>query len=250
MKELQVIEQREIEFYQDSILSVLTIENGEKTIYVPTKRLSDNFGLDSSSQLRRIKRSAILSEGKGEVKITTPGGMQYMSCLRYDLIPFWAATIEDSLVRPELRQKVIWYQKEVARVLAKEFLGINGHERETRGSEQKDPEFLTKTEILGLAEKADDGGLYSAAVLGYYGIVSKNRVKTKRLPKDYSDNFFGNSHKIINTKKAAEIIGCNVSTVQRKCVAGRIRAFRDNTSGRWLIPFESIQRCESKKVRK
>ncbi len=58
-KQLTVIEQREITFYDDQVIAV-KVE--DEQIYVPIRPICDLIGIDSASQRRRIDRDLVLSE--------------------------------------------------------------------------------------------------------------------------------------------------------------------------------------------
>jgi hypothetical protein len=51
------------------------------------------------------------------------GREQRMFSVHLDTVPMWLATIETGRVRPEVREKLVRYQKEAARVLAEHFMG-------------------------------------------------------------------------------------------------------------------------------
>ncbi len=121
---LAPIEQREIEFYNDRIVAVLVDVPGkaEPEVYVPVRPLCDFLGVAWSPQLRRLRRDPVLSEGiKGVTVTVTPGGQQEMMCLPVDLIPGWLFGITTERVKPELREKIIRYQRECFRALWRAF---------------------------------------------------------------------------------------------------------------------------------
>lgn len=121
---LAPIEQREIDFYDDRIVAVLLPVAGKSQpdIYVPVRPLCEYLGIAWSPQLRRIKRDPVLSEAiKGVTVTVTPGGQQEMMCLPVDLVPGWLFGITAERVKPELREKIIRYQRECFRVLWQAF---------------------------------------------------------------------------------------------------------------------------------
>jgi hypothetical protein len=94
-------------------------------IYVALKPIVEAMGIDWSSQLKRVKRDPILSEGM--VIMTTPfgrGGDQEAVCLKLELINGWLFTIESNRIKDEtVRERVLMYQRECYSVLARHFVG-------------------------------------------------------------------------------------------------------------------------------
>jgi hypothetical protein len=117
-KSLIPIEQREVEFYDDTITAVV-LETGK--IFVPIKPLCDYLGLNWSAQRKRIIRSEVLSQEQGMVVMTTPGGPQDVLALPLDKIPGWLFGISANRVKPELKDKIITYQRECFNVLWEAF---------------------------------------------------------------------------------------------------------------------------------
>lgn len=121
---LAPIEQREIEFYNDRIVAVLVDVPGREQpdIFVPVRPLCEFLGVAWSPQLRRLRRDPVLTECvKGVTVTVTPGGAQEMACLPIDLVPGWLFGISAARVKPELREKIIRYQRECFRVLWRAF---------------------------------------------------------------------------------------------------------------------------------
>lgn len=94
-------------------------------IFVALKPIVESMGIDWSSQLKRVKRDTILSEGM--VIMTTPfgrGGDQDTVCLKLELVNGWLFTIDTSRIKEDaVREKVVVYQRECYQVLAKHFTG-------------------------------------------------------------------------------------------------------------------------------
>lgn len=119
-------EQREVAFYDDRVIAVLvpTSENAPPAVFVPLRPICDQLGLSWSAQFGRIKRDPVLSEIAQGVRVTrTPekGGDQDMLCLPIEFLNGWLFGISATRVRPELREKIIRYQRECYRVLWEAF---------------------------------------------------------------------------------------------------------------------------------
>ena len=118
---LSPVDQKTVIFYEDELTAVLVEEQGKTSVYVPMRPLADLLGLDWSAQTRRIRRDPVLSEATGNVVVTTTGGRQQMLCLPLDYLNGWLFSVDAARVKPELRERLIRYQRECYRVLAEAF---------------------------------------------------------------------------------------------------------------------------------
>lgn len=122
---LTIVEQREVNFYNDDLLAVRAADG---QIYVSFRHLCDSLGINRQSQMKKIREHDVLAEAyKGGVINTPPsasgrgGGKQQASLLRVDMIPMWLTTISPSRVREDVRTKIKQYQREAAKVLWEAF---------------------------------------------------------------------------------------------------------------------------------
>lgn len=97
-----------IDFHGDPITAV----DDAGTVYIAVKPISDVLGLDWSAQLKRTKRDPVLAEGMAVMAIPTPGGAQETVCLALHLLGGWLFGINAGLVRPDIRDRVLAYQRE------------------------------------------------------------------------------------------------------------------------------------------
>lgn len=118
-----VVTPESVPFYGDKVLAARV--DGKIVVFV--EPICNNLGVAYSSQLQRIKRNRTLREGMFKINIPTAGGPQPRAGIALDLVPGFIFGIKDSLVRPEVREKLIAYQRECYGALAKHFLG--DHER-------------------------------------------------------------------------------------------------------------------------
>lgn len=106
-------------------------ENDDGT-FVALKPIVESMGMDWSGQLQRVKRNPILAEGM--VIMPTPfgrGGDQEAACLKLELVNGWLLTIDTSRIpNPDVRDKVLLYQRECYAVLFKHFYGRSNSERQ------------------------------------------------------------------------------------------------------------------------
>jgi TolA-binding protein len=123
------IEERQVKFYEDEITAALVEFDNQEQIFVPIRPICEYLGVDPQAQTRRIRRDMVLSEHlQGVAIMATPsgnkrssGGAQTALALPLEMLPGWLFGIDASRVKPELRDKVVRYQRECFRVLWKAF---------------------------------------------------------------------------------------------------------------------------------
>ncbi len=128
-KALQPVEQKTVLFYDDEITAVLVVKDEEEEAYVPIRPICDFLGIDWSSQRRRINRDPVLSESTMSVVITATDiesasrrpQTSTMLCLPLEFLNGWLFGISAQRVKPELRDRVITYQRECYKVLSDAF---------------------------------------------------------------------------------------------------------------------------------
>ena len=109
---------RTIDFHGDQLLGF----DDEAGAFVALKPLVENMGLAWSGQFERLRRDPILSEGIRVIRIPSARGDQDTVCLPVDLIHGFLFRIDAGRVKkPEIREKVLTYQRECYRVLARAF---------------------------------------------------------------------------------------------------------------------------------
>jgi hypothetical protein len=123
-KALMPIQQKQVIFYEDEITAVLVRIHEQDQIFVPIRPICEYMGMDWSAQFRRINRDPVLSEViQGVAVTTTPspdgrgGGLQELVCLPLKFLPGWLFGVSASRVKPDLREKIIRYQRECYDVL-------------------------------------------------------------------------------------------------------------------------------------
>jgi hypothetical protein len=124
-KALAPIEQKQVVFYDDEITAVLVQIGGEEKVYVPVRPVCDFLGVSWTGQLRRINRDAVLSEEIRSVNVTftEPTRTRQIStlCLPLDYISGFLFGINPERTKPEIKDKLIRYQRECYKVLAEAF---------------------------------------------------------------------------------------------------------------------------------
>ncbi len=110
------------QFHGDE-LDVAHVDGGD--VAIPLRRLCEVLGVDFSTQLAKLKKSAWATM----VMITTvaeDGKNRETACLHRRSIPMWLAGINAEKIREEARPKLLLMQREMADVLADHFLGKRG----------------------------------------------------------------------------------------------------------------------------
>jgi len=117
------VEQKVVLFYEDEITAVQMVDG---TVFVPVRPLVEHLGLSWSGQRERINRDAVLFEESATVRVTRTEGDRQITrellCLPLDYLNGWLFGVSADRVKPEIRERLIRYQKECYRVLARAFV--------------------------------------------------------------------------------------------------------------------------------
>lgn len=118
-KQLLIIEQRDVVFYED-VLTAVKLENGE--VYVSVRAVCEALDIDSRAQYRRIRRQRTLEKGFMVVKMTTIKGERDTNVLRVDLLPLFLTGIGTRSIKDDVtRQKLEIFQDNAVRILWEAF---------------------------------------------------------------------------------------------------------------------------------
>lgn len=121
-KGLIVVEQKQVAFYGDEVLAVRT-EDG--SVLIPVRPICDLLGVDWSAQRRRINRDPVLSEELKNITVTVSDSYRTVNrevlSLPLDYISGFLFGIDANRVKPELKERLIRYQRECYKVLAEAF---------------------------------------------------------------------------------------------------------------------------------
>jgi P22_AR N-terminal domain len=109
---------QEVDFYGD----LLTVALANETPYVAIKPITDFLGLDWASQRQRVQRDEVMKEESRLITTVGADGRQReMFSLPLEYLPGYLFGINASRVKPELKEKVIRYQRECFRILWQAF---------------------------------------------------------------------------------------------------------------------------------
>lgn len=85
------------------------------------KPICENIGLQWEAQLKRIQRNAILNTAMSMMDTPSNGGKQKTACLPLDYLNGWLFGVDAKRVKPEIRERLLTYQRECFRVLNNHF---------------------------------------------------------------------------------------------------------------------------------
>jgi hypothetical protein len=119
-----------------------------ETPIVALKPIVENIGMDWAAQFSRIKRHPVLSSTIVMMTMVAEDGKnREMQCLPLDMLNGWLFGIDANRVNPELKDRVISYQRECFKVLANHF-GFGKQQAITPS-----PEKATKQVLIGGMQK-------------------------------------------------------------------------------------------------
>lgn len=153
MSDLVPIEQKTVVFYEDEITAVVVESDGARVVYVPLRPICDYLGLDWSGQRQRINRDPVLADVVMSVGITTtdievsskrPRTSEVLA-IPLDFLNGWLFGVNANRVKPEVREKVITYQRECYQALARHFTAVSASSTHSASS------ALMQVREMGLA---------------------------------------------------------------------------------------------------
>jgi hypothetical protein len=121
---LIAIQEYPVDFHGDEINTALVEIDGLKQVYVPLRPICKYLGLSWPGQFERINRDPVLQQETRFVRVTRTnltGGDPEVLCLPLDFLNGWLFGINANRVKAELQEKVIQYQRDCYRVLARAF---------------------------------------------------------------------------------------------------------------------------------
>ena len=99
-------------------VEIITLKDEEGNIWVALKVIVEALGLNWASQTRKLKK---LAEEKGialkTIPLQTKGGIQEAIMINLYHLPAFLYSIQPSRVKPELKEKLIKFQRETTKVI-------------------------------------------------------------------------------------------------------------------------------------
>lgn len=151
--------------------------------YVAMKPIVEGMGLGWEKQLSRMQSHPVLKDEVSPIRgVPSAGGPQTMMCLPEDRLQFWMAIINPLKVKESIRDKVVTYQKEAAKVL---------HAAFTKGVADTNMRVLAIDSKRAMARVMTDIKQDILLMLG-------------KKPKPYD---FSNEHRLVNWALTGEFCG-------------------------------------------
>ena len=121
--QIEVLEERQVTFYDDTILAILVRIGGETLVVVPVRPICQVLGIDWSSQRKRITREEVLKSCVVILTTQIPGDTQRRehACLPLDYLHGWLFGITVSQVSEHYRERITLYRRECFRALSAAF---------------------------------------------------------------------------------------------------------------------------------
>ncbi len=119
---VEIVEERWVEFYNDTILAVLVRVDNVLQVLVPVRPVCDVLGINWDGQRQRIARDNVLSSTAVEITaVARDGKRRKMSALPLEYLHGWLFGIGESQVKEEYREKITLYRRECFQALSKAF---------------------------------------------------------------------------------------------------------------------------------
>jgi hypothetical protein len=110
---LEIVSSFPFEFYDSAYVSYLA---SDRQFYIRLDHLSQGLGLDSHSQLRRVKEDEAISDRLVTMLLETPykdsTRKQEVVFLNIRALPYWLGTIDVKRVKPEFHARIVLYKRE------------------------------------------------------------------------------------------------------------------------------------------
>jgi hypothetical protein len=121
-EEPEIIDERWVEFYGDTILAVLAKIDGKLQVLVPVRPVCDVLGVDWNGQYQRIRRDDVLGSTMCEIHtVARDGKRRKMAALPLEYLHGWLFGISASQVKEEFRDKITLYRRECFQALSTAF---------------------------------------------------------------------------------------------------------------------------------
>jgi hypothetical protein len=122
---IEVVDERQVDFYGDTILAILLRMDGETVVVVPVRPICQVLAVDWSSQRKRINRDEVLKTCVVKITTQVPGDTQRREhlCLPIEYLHGWLFGITTSQVSEAYRERITLYRRECFRALSAAFQG-------------------------------------------------------------------------------------------------------------------------------
>ncbi len=113
------VEQKAVDFYGTELIA---LRDDQGQVWVPLRHLCDAIGVTYHRQLERIQEDAVMREQLRRAPLQLADGRTFeMECLVLKYVRGWLFSINANRVKPEVRERLIQYQREVYEVIDQAF---------------------------------------------------------------------------------------------------------------------------------
>jgi hypothetical protein len=122
---IEVLEERQVDFYGDTILAILIRRDSEILVVVPVRPICQVLGINWPAQWQRIRRDDVLTTCVVKITTQVPGDTQRREhiCLPLDYLHGWLFGITTSQVNEKYRERISLYRRECFQALSAVFQG-------------------------------------------------------------------------------------------------------------------------------
>jgi hypothetical protein len=84
-------------------ISVTLLKGEDGQVYFPVKQVCEELGIDPDQQMRRLNAIPEYKAALVDIRLTTPGGLQKVACLRRQETAWWLVNLDDTRCRADIR---------------------------------------------------------------------------------------------------------------------------------------------------
>lgn len=119
LEKVTVLEVKEVAFNNVNLLGIKGVDG---KIYTPVKKICDDLGIDTKSQIQRIKRDELLFEGGVIITLPSNGGPQDTFCLDVNCLPVFLVGIQSKKCKVEIQPYLKEFKLKIQQVLINAFI--------------------------------------------------------------------------------------------------------------------------------
>jgi phage antirepressor YoqD-like protein len=113
------LEIKKVNFMGDELVAIR--ENDSGKIFAGVGWICKGLGVNTRKQKEKLLDHPVLQEGVSYRSVPTNGGVQDMLVIDIEYLPMWLATTNPRRVKPEVKHKIVGYQRAAKDVLANAF---------------------------------------------------------------------------------------------------------------------------------
>lgn len=146
------VEQLPITFFDAPVLAA---RRDDGRIYLNIRDLCGAVGIDSSSQMRRIRSTPKLLSGLVRFRVPTAGGPQAQDFLALERVATWLLSVSTTRVSDDVRSRLSYLQDYLVSEVHAAFMRMAGLPRDPRGIEDLADLQRLNSALIALADRQD-----------------------------------------------------------------------------------------------